>query len=241
MTDPEPHILVVDDHEDIRESLARYLTRNGYRTSVAENSAVARRVLANAAIDLIVLDVMMPGEDGLSLCRHVYEQLDIPVILLTAMAEETDRIIGLEIGADDYVSKPFNPRELLARVRSVLRRGRRVNPPAQDHEFKRVRFDRWTFDLGRRELIDEDAISVPLSATEFALLSAFAERPGTTLSRHQLLDLTQGRSASLFDRSIDNHISRLRRKLERDPSSPELIKTVWGRGYVFSTRVEPVA
>ena len=238
MTERTPHILVVDDHNDIRDSLAKYLRKNGYRTSTANDGQALRKCIVKSAIDLVVLDVMMPGEDGLSLCRYLRETEDIPVILLTALAEEMDRIIGLEIGADDYVTKPFNPRELLARIKTVLRRGARIPAARESPEVKRLKFDRWIFDLGQRELIDDQDVAIALSAAEFALLAALAERPGMTLSRHQLLDLTQGRDAVLFDRSIDNHISRLRRKLERDPKSPDLIKTVWGRGYIFTARVE---
>jgi len=234
-----PHILVVDDHRDIRDLLARFLTKHGLRASVAESAAAARKTMNSADIDLIVLDIMMPGEDGLSLTRFVRETKDIPVILLTAMGEETDRIIGLEVGADDYVAKPFNPRELLARVKAVLRRAQTVPRPREKGQGL-VRFDRWVLDLGRRELIDEKNVAVPLSGGEFRLLSVLIERPGMVLTRDQLLDLTRGRSAQPFDRSIDNQISRLRRKIERDPKSPELIRTAWGDGYSFSGEVTPL-
>jgi two-component system OmpR family response regulator len=231
-----PHILVVDDHRDIRDLLARFLTKHGLRASVAESAAAARRIMNSADIDLIVLDIMMPGEDGLSLTRFIRETKDIPVILLTAMGEETDRIIGLEVGADDYLAKPFNPRELLARIKAVLRRAQTVPRPREKGQ-GRVRFDRWILDLGRRELVDEKNVAVPLSGGEFRLLSVLIERPGMVLTRDQLLDLTRGRSAQPFDRSIDNQISRLRRKIERDPKSPELIRTAWGDGYSFSGEV----
>lgn len=238
MTTKIPHILVVDDHPDILDSLAKYLTKNEFRVTKAKDGQALRKCLLKAAIDLVVLDVMMPGEDGLSLCRYLRETQDIPVILLTARADDMDRIIGLEIGADDYVTKPFNPRELLARIKSVLRRGSRIPPVTEQLSAKCLRFDRWIFDIRRRELIDDQDVAIALSAAEFAILAALAERPCMILSRHQLLDLTQGRDAVLFDRSIDNHVSRLRRKLERDPKSPELIKTVWGRGYIFTAQVE---
>jgi two-component system OmpR family response regulator len=234
-----PHILVVDDHRDIRDLLARFLTKHGLRASVAESAAAARKTMNSADIDLIVLDIMMPGEDGLSLTRFVRETKDIPVILLTAMGEETDRIIGLEVGADDYVAKPFNPRELLARIKAVLRRAQTVPRPREKGQ-GRVRFDRWVLDLGRRELIDEKNVAVPLSGGEFRLLSVLIERPGMVLTRDQLLDLTRGRSPQPFDRSIDNQISRLRRKIERDPKSPVLIRTSWGDGYSFSGEVTPL-
>lgn len=230
--------LVVDDHRDIRESLARYLRKNGLRASVAENAAQARKFLKAAAVDLVVLDIMMPGEDGLSLCRHLMESESIPVILLTAMAEETDRIIGLEIGADDYVTKPFNPRELLARVRAVLRRSSQVPRERDPVESDCLSFAGWTLDVPRRLLTGSDGVAVPLSTGEYQLLVAFLKRPRMVLSRDQLLDLTSGRSPGVFDRSIDNQVSRLRRKIEADPRNPELIKTVWGGGYTFTADVE---
>jgi two-component system OmpR family response regulator len=230
--DQSPHILIVDDQRDIRDLLARYLVKHGLRASVAENSEAARKVLRAAQIDLIVLDIMMPGEDGLSFTRAIRANQDIPVILLTAMGEETDRIVGLEVGADDYLPKPFNPRELLARIKAVLRRARALPFPALAGKGQ-LCFDRWRLDLARRELIDHSGVAVPLSSGEYRLLLAFLERPGMVLSRDQLLDLTRGRSAQPFDRSIDNQISRLRRKIERDPRNPSLIKTAWGDGYSF--------
>jgi two-component system, OmpR family, response regulator len=237
----EPHILVVDDHRDIREPLAAYLRKHGMRVSQAADAAAARHSLAKHAIDLIVLDIMMPGEDGLSLCRHVRETHDMPVILLTAMADETDRIVGLEVGADDYVVKPFNPRELLARVKNVLRRANTLPKQRDATAAKRFAFDRWTLDTGRRELVGHDGIAVVLSTGEFRLLHALVQRPRLVLSRDQLLDLTSGRGAQLFDRSIDNQISRLRRKVERDPADPQLIKTIWGDGYQLAADVREVA
>jgi two-component system OmpR family response regulator len=234
--DQSPHILVVDDQRDIRDLLARYLVKHGFRTSVAESAEAARKLMRAAEIDLIILDIMMPGEDGLSLTRSIREKQDIPVILLTAMGEETDRIVGLEVGADDYLPKPFNPRELLARIKAVLRRARTLPRPRGRGEGQ-LRFDRWRLDLARRELLDEHGVSVALSSGEFRLLVALLERPGMVLTRDQLLDLTRGRSAQPFDRSIDNQISRLRRKLERDPKNPALIKTSWGDGYSFAGEV----
>lgn len=233
--DQSPHILVVDDQRDIRDLLARYLVKHGLRASVAENAEAARKLLRAARIDLIVLDIMMPGEDGLSFTRSLRATQDVPVILLTAMGEETDRIVGLEVGADDYLPKPFNPRELLARIKAVLRRAKSMpSPPASKGE---LCFDRWRLDLARRELIDQSGVAVPLSSGEYRLLLAFLERPGMVLTRDQLLDLTRGRSAQAFDRSIDNQISRLRRKIERDPRNPSLIKTAWGDGYSFAGEV----
>lgn len=234
-----PHILVVDDHRDIRDLVARYLTKHGMRVSTADGGGGMRRTLAGSAIDLIVLDIMMPGEDGLSLTRYVRESSRIPVILLTAMAEETDRIVGIEMGADDYLVKPFNPRELMARIKAVLRRTHEL-PPGDAQPSGRFTFAGWIFDPARRELIGEDGVSVALSSGEFKLLSVFVARPGMVLSRDQLLDLTRGRQAVPFDRAIDNQVSRLRRKVEADPKEPEIIRTVWGGGYVFAAKVDSV-
>ncbi len=241
--EPSPHILIVDDHRDIRELLSRFLVQHGFRVSPADNAAAARRILKSAAVDLVVLDVMMPGESGLQLTRSLREAGDIPIILLTAMGEETDRIVGLEMGADDYLAKPFNPRELVARIRTVLRRTQAL-PRAREPAVRgNLRFDRWQLDLTRRELLDEAGVAVPLSTGEFRLLAALLERPGLVLTRDQLLDLTRGRAAGLFDRSIDNQISRLRRRIERDPARPALIKTVRGDGYSFvgSVSTDPAA
>ncbi|HEU5019553.1 MAG TPA: response regulator [Pseudolabrys sp.] len=236
----DPHVLVIDDHRDIREPLAVYLKKHALRVSVAADAAAARHALANHAIDLIVLDVMMPGEDGISLCRHVRETYDTPVILLTALGEDTDRIVGLEVGADDYVVKPFNPRELLARIKNVIRRAQAFPPDRDSTATTRLAFDRWIFDPVRRELVDDTGLCVPLSTAEFRLLSALIKRPGMVLSRDQLLDLTSGRTAHAFDRSIDNQVSRLRRKLKRQPNDSELIKTVWGGGYMFAGDIREV-
>mgnify|MGYP001125191095 CR=1 FL=1 len=235
--EPTPHVAVVDDHRDIRELVSRYLAQNGYRVSAAENAPALRRLLERSALDLVVLDIMMPGEDGLSLCRHLRATTNLPIILLTAVAEETDRIIGLEMGADDYVTKPFNPRELLARIKAVLRRTNSLPPRRGRLQAKSVRFGPWTFDVGRRELIGEDGVATPLSTAEFRLLSAFLDHPGMVLTRDQLLDLTVGRSAAVFDRSIDNQVSRLRKKIEPDPKNPVFIKTHWGGGYSFEAEV----
>ncbi len=243
--DGAPHILVVDDRRDIREPLGRFLEKNGLRVSLAEDGRRMREVLAAAAIDLVVLDIMMPGDDGLTLCRRLRETTDLPVILLTARGDETDRIVGLEIGADDYVPKPFNPRELLARITAVLRRAQalptrpREAAPDAAAETGRLGFDRWVLDLDRREIEDPDGVATPLSTAEFRLLSVLAARPRLVLSREQLLDLTAGREAKPFDRSIDNQVSRLRRKLEADPARPTLIQTVRGGGYRFVADVSP--
>jgi two-component system OmpR family response regulator len=232
--EPTPHILVVDDHRDIRDLLAKYLVKHGLRVTVADGGAALRRAVKMSAIDLVVLDIMMPGEDGLSLCRFLRESTEIPIILVTAMAEETDRVVGLEIGADDYVTKPFNPRELLA----VLRRAQSLPRQRDVVAGGRISFDRWRLDVEQRELVGADEVVTPLSNGEFLLLSAFLARPDMVLSRDQLLDLTRGRAAKAFDRSIDNQVSRLRRKIETDPKNPTLIKTVWGGGYRFTAAVK---
>jgi two-component system OmpR family response regulator len=230
-------LLIVEDETSIREPLARYLETSGYRVKEARNAAEARSMLAAHTFDLVIADIMMPGEDGLSLCRHVRESSTTPVILLTARSEEVDRILGLEIGADDYVVKPFSPRELLARIKAVMRRAQSLPPRQAPPETARFSFGGWILKTGERELVDADGMVVPLSSGEFSLLLALVERPRVVLSRDQLLDLTQGREAHMFDRSIDNQISRLRRKIEEDPRNPRFIKTVWGGGYSFAVEV----
>ncbi len=235
--DPSPHILIVDDHKDIRDLVAKYLQLHGLRTSKAETAGAARRLLPAGAFDLVVLDIMMPGEDGLSLCRHLREATEIPDILLTAMADETDRVVGLELGADDYLTKPFNPRELLARIKAVLRRAQSLPQSREPAAGQRFAFDRWILAVDRRELEGRDQVAVPLSSGEFLLLSAFLNHPNMVLSRDQLLDLTKGRQAALFDRSVDNQVSRLRKKIEREPKNPKLIQTVWGGGYKLASKV----
>ena len=232
-----PHLLLVDDERSIREPLAAFLTRQGFRVTQAGDAAEARTRLAAYAIDLVVLDIMMPGEDGLSLTRHIRGTGDLPVILLTARTEETDRIVGLEMGADDYVVKPFSPRELSARIKVVLRRvqagGTRQAAP-ESHSYA---FAGRVLRTGERALVDRDGVSVPLSTGEYNLLLALVTRPRQVLTRDQLLDLTQGREAAAFDRAIDNQVSRLRRKIEDDPKTPEIIKTVWGGGYTLTAEV----
>jgi two-component system OmpR family response regulator len=237
LMDAQPHIAVVDDHRDIRDLVGKYLVQHGYRVSQAESAAAFRKLAERNGLDLVVLDVMMPGEDGLSLCRELRSTTDLPVIMLTAMADDTDRIVGLEIGADDYLTKPFNPRELLARIKSVLRRVQSLPPRRGAPKVQEIRFDRWLLNVGRRELIDDLGVAVPLSTAEFRLLSAFLDHAGLVLSRDQLLDLTAGRAADPFDRSIDNQVSRLRKKIEADPKSPALIKTHWGGGYSFAAEM----
>jgi two-component system OmpR family response regulator len=232
-----PHLLLVDDERSIREPLAQYLTKQGFRVTQVGEAEAARARLAAYAIDLVILDIMMPGEDGLSLCRHIRETSETPVILLTARSEETDRIVGLEMGADDYVVKPFSPRELAARIKVVLRRtasgGTRQHAP----DAGAYAFAGWVLKTGERALVDREGVSVALSTGEYNLLLALVQRPRQVLTRDQLLDLTQGREAAAFDRAIDNQVSRLRKKIEPDPRNPELIKTVWGGGYALSAEV----
>lgn len=239
-----PRILIVDDHRSIRDPLAQYLQRFGFEVETVEDGKAMRQILTQHSFDLIVLDVMLPGENGLSLCRYVSEHLGIPVILLTAVTEQADRIAGLEVGADDYVVKPFDPRELVARIRSVLRRSQAkattpleespVTPVAQE---KCYIFEGWRFNTERRELLDLQGEQVPLSTAEFHLLLALVEHANRVLSRSQLLDLTQRGDNITFDRSIDSQVSRLRKKLEVDPRNPSLLKTVRGDGYLFAARV----
>lgn len=240
MNQGNTHILVVDDHSEIRDLLKRFLEQHGLRVSCARDGKEMKRLLEEREFDLLVLDLMMPGEDGLTLCRELRVKSNLPIIMLTAMGEETDRIIGLEMGADDYLAKPFNPRELLARIKAVMRRTQADNQPAAETLTRDLRFDRWLLDINRRELVDEDGVGLSLSTAEFDLLKVFLERPQRVLSRDQLLDLARGREAVAFDRAIDTLVSRLRRKLERDPKNPELIKTIWGGGYMFSTDVTQV-
>jgi two-component system OmpR family response regulator len=224
------HILVVDDQPDIRDALCEHLERNGFKATPAADAGHARAALAATPIDLVVLDIMMPGETGLSLCKSLSETSETPVILLTALADDTDRIIGLEIGADDYVTKPFNPRELVARIRSVLRRSSKKQPAPNP---RNITFGRWRLDSETGELLGEDIVITTLSTGELRLLNAFLDHAGETLSRDDLFNMTKGREGFAFERSIDNMISRLRRKIEVDPASPAHIRSIWGDGYRF--------
>jgi two-component system OmpR family response regulator len=235
-TEPAPtRLLLVDDEPSLREPLAEYLARQGFVVRQAEDAAKARSALLEETPDLVLLDIMMPGEDGLSLCRHLAETKNLPVILLTARGEPTDRIVGLEIGADDYVSKPFEPRELVARIRSVLRRAsKNGSPPEEDALYE---FEGWRLDPLKRKLTDPHDTVVPISSAEFRLLVAFLTHPRQVLDRDRLLDMVQGREAHLFDRAIDNQVSRLRRKMEEDSRDPRLIQTVWGGGYRLAADV----
>jgi two-component system, OmpR family, response regulator len=233
-----PHILIVDDHRELRDLVSRVLTKEGFRISTAADGRAMRQVLADGRIDLILLDLMMPGEDGLSLCRSLRAESKIPIIMLTAKGDELDRVIGLEMGADDYLPKPFGSRELIARIKAVLRRtGETATTARAGRPPKQYRFDRWRLDPGARELIRDDGATLPLSTGEYDLLIVFVERPLRVLSRDQLLHLARGRAANALDRSIDTQVSRLRRKLELDPGEPKIIKTVWGGGYMFTPAV----
>jgi two-component system OmpR family response regulator len=231
-----PHILIVEDDRDIGQLVAKYLKANEMRVSIAENGRMMDRILADTRISLIVLDRMLPGEDGLSICRRLRATSDIPIIILTAQADEVERIVGLEMGADDYLGKPFSPRELLARIRAVLRRrdDARAAPAGSKRTYK---FAGWSLDGTMRRLYDPSGTRVELTGAEFEMLLVFCERPGRTLSRDQIIDLTQGREAAPSERSVDILISRLRRKLERDPKDPELLQTIRSSGYLFSPEV----
>ena len=233
------HILVVDDQRDIRDPLSVFLKKHGFRVTAAPDARTARDALLRHAIDLMVLDIMMPGEDGLALCRDLNATSRVPIIFLTAMADAGDRISGLELGADDYMVKPFEPRELVARIKSVLRRTNMLPPKKQsgNRPAKKLAFDAWVLDLERRELLSPQSVSIPLSTADFRLLEAFIRRPNIVLTRDELLDLTGGRSPQPFDRSIDNQVSRLRKKIEVDPRHPMVIKTVRRDGYVFAAEV----
>lgn len=231
-------ILVVDDDRDIREDLKAYLSDHGFQVTTAENAAAARRFIHSEEPDLILLDVMMPGEDGISLCRSIARMTSIPIIFLSARTDEIDRIVGLEVGADDYVCKPFNPRELLARVRSVLRRSKGNNHHALPEKTRFFEFDRWTFDTAKRCLKRDDGVIVSLSSGEYQLLNIFLARPQIVLSRERIVELSHAEGADVFDRSVDSQVSRFRKKIEKDPKNPEIIQTVWGGGYVFAADVK---
>jgi len=232
-----PHILIVDDHRDIRDAVGRYLQKNGFRSTAVRDAPDMDRALKAGRFDLIVLDVMMPGEDGLSVCRRLSAEGSTPILMLTALGDETDRIVGLEVGADDYLPKPFNPRELLARIKAILRRAHRPEAVAGGLSGQRLRFADWLVDTDTRRLTRDDGAEAILTTSEFKLLVAMLERPRFVLSRDQLMDLTAGREAQAFDRSIDNQISRLRHKIEQDPARPAIITTIRGGGYALAADV----
>ena len=233
-----PHVLVIDDDREIRELLARFLEKQQIRVTAVRDGKDARRAWANGHFQLVVLDLMLPGEPGLDLARWLRGQSDIPIVMLTAMGEETDRIIGLELGADDYLAKPFNPRELLARIRAVLRRAGDTPRNRTETTARGFRFGGWTLEPTRRRLLNPDLVEVPLTGGEYDLLLALVERANRVLTRDMLLDLLRGRQAGPFDRAIDVAVSRLRRKLEDDGRHAQLIKTVRGGGYVLAATVD---
>jgi two-component system phosphate regulon response regulator OmpR len=229
------HIVVVDDEPEVRELVRDYLIRQGFAVSAAESGTEMRDILKERPAHLVILDLRMPGEDGLSIARQLRSQGPIGIIMLTASAETVDRVVGLEMGADDYIAKPFDPRELLARVRSVLRR-MKMQAPAQDVDGvmgREIRMGRCVFNLDTGKLYSMAGEDLPLTAMEFDLLKAFAERPNRILTRDQLLDLAHNREMEAFDRSIDIRIMRLRRKLEENPEKPKVLKTIRGQGYMF--------
>lgn len=235
--DSAAHILVVDDDREIRDLLSRFLRKNGYRVDVAADGHEMKRVLDGARIDLVILDRILPGKDGLMLCRELRTRSRVPVILLSLLGGDTDRIIGLEVGADDYLAKPFNPHELLARVKAVLRRSNDLPLQSDLQKAPVLRFAGWTLDRSRRRLASADDVIVTLTDGEFDLLVALAEHPQVVLTRDQLLDLARGRAAMAFDRSIDMQVTRLRRRIETNADDPELIKTVRNKGYIFTPEV----
>ena len=235
---PGPHILIVDDDREIRELLARFLERNRFRVTAVREAREARRAWPNGHFHLVVLDLMLPGESGLDLARWLRGQSNVPIVMLTAMGEETDRIVGLELGADDYVAKPFNPRELLARIRAVMRRVGDPGEPKGEVSSRSFGFAGYVLEPARRRLLNPDGVEVPLTGGEYDLLMALVERANRVLTRDMLLDLLRGRQAGPFDRAIDVAISRLRRKLEDDGRHAQLIKTVRGGGYVLAATVE---
>jgi len=234
----QDHVLIVDDDAEIRGLLQEYLQKQGYRVSTAADGKALRGALEGAGPDLIVLDLMLPGTDGLQLCRDLRARSNVPIIMLTARGEETDRIVGLEMGADDYLPKPFNPRELLARIKSVLRRARSLPGNLEPEAVKSLRFAGWTLDVATRDLTSPEGVVVPLSGTEFKLLRVFLAHPDRVLTREQLIELMISRDAGPFDRAIDVQVSRLRQRLREDAREPRIIKTVRGAGYVLAAQVE---
>lgn len=232
-------VLVVDDHQDIRELLSRFLTQHGLIVATAGDGEEMHRKRSSQEFDIIILDLMLPGKDGITLCREIRAVSDIPIIMLTALSEDVDKIVGLEVGADDYMPKPFNPRELLARIKSVLRRHFSI-PKVNDnitHHPTHFYFSGWELNTTTRELFNQHRVLITLTSSEFALLLAFVSHPNVVLNRDDLLQLVQGRGADVYDRAIDTLISRLRKKIEQEPKHPTVIKTIWGGGYQFSCEV----
>ena len=238
MADQQQHILIVDDDHEIRTLLREYLEKNGYRATVAADGKAMRRALEQSHVDLIVLDLMLPGEDGLSLCRDLRAHSQVPVLMLTALGEEIDRIVGLEVGADDYLAKPFSPRELVGRIKAILRRTAYMPREPAAEKVQGYRFGDWRLDMTSRVLTHVDGAEVSLSGAEFRLLAVLLAHPKRVLSRVQLMELLRGRDHDPFDRSIDVRISRLRQTVRDEARSPTIIKTVYGEGYVIGVPVE---
>ena len=236
--DTPDHILIVDDDAEIRSLLGEYLRKNGYQVSLVADGKAMWAAHTRGKVDLIVLDLMLPGDDGLTLCRKLRADSDTPVIMLTARGEETDRIVGLEMGADDYIAKPFNPRELLARIKSVLRRTRSLPRNLQTDDARGIKFAGWRLDAVARHLVSAEGVVTSLSGNEYQLLRIFLSHPNHVLTRDQLMLLAKGHEADPLDRSIDIQVSRLRQRLGDDPSTPQIIKTVRGEGYVLAVSVE---
>jgi len=234
----QDHLLLVDDDAELRDLLRDYLGQAGFRITAVADGRAMQRAMDAAHFDLVILDIMLPGEDGLSLCRRLRAQGRIPILMLTARGDEIDRIVGLEMGADDYLAKPFNPRELLARIKSILRRAGSLPENLAAEDVRRFRFAGWSLDAETRQLLSPAGVLVDLSGVEYKLLRMFVEHPNRVLSRDQLLEFTQGREATPFDRAIDVQIGRLRRKLDDDAREPRLLKTVRNEGYVLAVSVE---
>jgi len=233
-----PRILIVEDEPGIADTIQYALRTDGFEPAWCATGEEALARARDSAPALVILDVGLPDASGFEIFKRLRETSDVPVVFLTARSDEIDRVVGLELGADDYIAKPFSPRELIARIAAVLRRTQALPPRQKPPEAERIRFGDWILDTGQRELIGEEGVAMPLSSGEFRLLTTLLERPKIALTRNQLLDLTKGRDAELFDRSIDNHVSRLRKKIEPDPKNPRYIKTVWGGGYIFALEPE---
>jgi two-component system OmpR family response regulator len=236
--DRADHILIVDDDAQIRDLLARYLERNGLRVTAVADGRAMWQALDKGVFDLLVLDLMLPGDDGLTLCRDLRARSDLPVIMLTARGEETDRIVGLEMGADDYLPKPFSARELLARIKVILRRTRSLPANLRPEGEREIRFAGWMLDTVHRHLVSPAGVLTPIGGAEYRLLRTFLSHPNRVLTRDQLVEMTQGREAEALDRSIDVQVGRLRRRLGDDAREPAMIKTVRGEGYVLSVPVQ---
>ena len=233
----QPHVLIVDDDREIRGLLAQYLEKHDFRTTTVADGREMRRILERSHVDLLVLDLMLPGEDGLSLCRELRSRSQLPIIMLTARGEDVDRIVGLELGADDYVAKPFNPRELLGRIKAVLRRSAHAPRDPSPDDVRGFSFGGWRLDTVSRTLANEEGREVALSGAEYRLLAVLLGSGNRVLTRAQLTELLRGRDADPFDRSIDVRVSRLRQILGDDARAPQIIKTVYGEGYVIGVSV----